>query len=535
MAKNNPHNKNTLNLSQQALDFYHLKQQVFSAKIVDSEQAYSDTSFEQLLDNLKHHLQFSNLILIVEGIASSGKSTLFHQLLKNNIDNTLLLPIQADSSDNLSSLQKRISTLLAAQHASSDVNEQLKNLQLFDQSAALIIDDAQLLSDDCLVALLDYQQQLEATNTQLKLLFFTDTGTAERLCNISYLQENQLFIQSVPELTNKQIAAFIQHCFSHAGYTDEIDLSREAIIQIEKESGGNIYQVMQQAVIQIEKHVSKQQTPASRLSKKIILPIALILLLFIIFVLMQTQQSRTSQTQSLTNTELLEINNAVETDINTKQDPITPNKALVSSTQTHEPQNNIDRITTAPIPADNSQHADSTDGDNITAQAPAATTLLDTPLTTNINSSTANTLEKTHKPVITPAASNKPKETKTPLQPKINTQHPALTKLKNLGVKDGHWLMQQKPEHWTLQILGARDASTLLKFAKQHQLSNNSAWYATRRNGQAWYVLVHRLYSNRETARQAISQLPKPLQKSQPWAKSIVSIQQNMVVDINTH
>ena len=528
MAKKNIDHKHTLNLSQQALDFYHLQQQVFSAKIVDDKQAYSDTSFDHLIDNLKHHLQFSELILFVEGIASSGKSTLFHRLLKSDIDNILLLPLQAESSDTLTSLQKKIAVHLKSPTDNHDIHEQLKNLQLFDQSAALIIDNAQQLSDECFVEILDFQQQLEADGIHLKLLFFADTGTAAHLIDISYLQENQLFIQLVPELTNKQIAAFIQHCFSHAGYTDAIDLSHEAIIQIEKDSGGNIYQVMQQAVVQIEKHVHKQLAPTSRFNKKLLLPIGFIILLFIIFAAMQTLQQGSSLKQTPA---------PAFAEYTNKAKALTPaptSEPLTDNTQA------LEKISAKNVPQENNVAAQ-----NITIEnQPNETPLIennDTTPTTPQTTDNPTTPAALPAPAVSPAPAaqqkqvqaSKPEPEAKPLKTitptaRINFNHPALQSLQQIGIKDGQWLMQQNPKHWTLQVLGAHDPATLLTFAKQQKLTADSAWFASLRNDKAWYVLVHRLYSNRDTARQAIGRLPEGLQKARPWAKSMGSIQKQI-------
>ena len=102
--------------------------------------------------------------------------------------------------------------------------------------------------------------------------------------------------------------------------------------------------------------------------------------------------------------------------------------------------------------------------------------------------------------------------------------HPALEKLAAMGLRDANWLRQQDKTNWTLQILGARDPETLLKFAQRHKLGDDTAWYKTWLKGKPWYVLVHRLYTDRDIARQSIARLPQDLQKSRPWVKSMASI-----------
>ena len=93
-----------------------------------------------------------------------------------------------------------------------------------------------------------------------------------------------------------------------------------------------------------------------------------------------------------------------------------------------------------------------------------------------------------------------------------------------MGVHDQQWLLKQKASHWTLQILGARDPQTLLKFAQQHKLGDDSAWYETRLGDKPWYIIVHRFYTDKDIARASIARLPTSLQKSKPWVKSLQSI-----------
>jgi len=519
MAKKNNQTEATIHLSQQAMDFYQLQQQPFSNQMLDNKRIYSDTNFEQLLDNVKHHLQFSELFLLIEGAHASGKSTLFRRLIKADINNVLLLPIQAEITDTLNSLQEKFTLHLKSHIANTDISEQLKNLQLFDQSAALVIDNAHLLSDECFTELFDFQQQLEENNIHFKLLFFADEGTSTRLIDISYLQENQLFIQKIPELTNKQIAAFIQHCFSHAGCPTEIDLSRETIIQIEKDSGGHIFHVMQQSIVQIEKHVRKQQTPRSRFNKKMLLPAGLIIILVIVFIGIQIiQPNKTSQPNTLSalteqpenikdmTPPLLSIENITvpEHTAKVETDDVTTN------TKERVPPNNIatDVQPSMGIHTGNNEH-DSSVQTTTKRIEETTTTAPITKIETTIPVKTATVTK--HHPV------NK--------KPPLKLNNSALLSLQKLGIKNSQWLKQQNPKHWTLQVLGARDPATLLKFAKTHQLNDDTAWYATQLKGKPWYVLVHRLYSNRDTARQAVQSLSPQLQKSRPWAKSISSIQ----------
>ena len=105
---------------------------------------------------------------------------------------------------------------------------------------------------------------------------------------------------------------------------------------------------------------------------------------------------------------------------------------------------------------------------------------------------------------------------------------PALKALTELGIKDKTWLLQQNPNYWTLQVLGARDPETLVKFIKQYQLHDDTAWYQTELSGKPWYVLVYRFYTDKDIARQSIQRLPEGIRKSSPWVKSVAAVQKSI-------
>jgi DamX protein len=102
--------------------------------------------------------------------------------------------------------------------------------------------------------------------------------------------------------------------------------------------------------------------------------------------------------------------------------------------------------------------------------------------------------------------------------------NPALEQLATIGIHDGNWLLKQDKTHWTLQILGARDPQTLLKFAHANNLGDDTAWYKTQLTNKPWYILVHRIYTDQNIARQSIARLPANLQKSRPWVKSLDAV-----------
>ncbi|AGH75230.1 SPOR domain-containing protein [Edwardsiella piscicida] len=80
--------------------------------------------------------------------------------------------------------------------------------------------------------------------------------------------------------------------------------------------------------------------------------------------------------------------------------------------------------------------------------------------------------------------------------------------------------------HYTLQLSGASQPTTLNAFARRQSLSHY--WvYETSRNGKPWYVLVSGSYATPAEARRAIAALPAEVQAMKPWARPLSQVQKD--------
>ncbi len=62
------------------------------------------------------------------------------------------------------------------------------------------------------------------------------------------------------------------------------------------------------------------------------------------------------------------------------------------------------------------------------------------------------------------------------------------------------WLLKQPRGAYTLQLAGVRDRASAVRFIQHHGLGAEATILTTRRDGQAWYVLVHGYYPTRQAA-----------------------------------
>ena len=86
------------------------------------------------------------------------------------------------------------------------------------------------------------------------------------------------------------------------------------------------------------------------------------------------------------------------------------------------------------------------------------------------------------------------------------------------------WLREQKPPHYTLQLMGARDRDRIVRFMRRHGLTGPSAIFERELKGLPWYSLVYGSYPSRDAAVAARDRLPGRLKGSDAWPRTFGSI-----------
>jgi len=91
------------------------------------------------------------------------------------------------------------------------------------------------------------------------------------------------------------------------------------------------------------------------------------------------------------------------------------------------------------------------------------------------------------------------------------------------GLKDERWILDQEPNHFTLQLFGTHNKSSIQKFAKDNKLSDNIAVYQTLRNAKPWYSLIYGSYSSKDDANKIKKEIAN--KKVKPWLRRFDSVQ----------
>ena len=89
-------------------------------------------------------------------------------------------------------------------------------------------------------------------------------------------------------------------------------------------------------------------------------------------------------------------------------------------------------------------------------------------------------------------------------------------------------LLNIKPSHYAVQLMGSSNKSAVLKFVQQNNIGAKSSVYESSYHGAPWYVLVYGDYASSGSAKLAINNFSTTLQNLHPWVKSYSVIQGEM-------
>jgi len=150
---------------------------------------YITLNKKQLLDSLEHQARFSELPAVVIGERGLGKTFIFHQLQNRLGGEVQLAPINAKLDLSLQQLEKTLRLQLGVpwQETKQSLLEGLTAMQV--ERAAILIDDAHLLSENCLHYLLSLVIEAKQSDTvELFLLLLGEAQVASKLAETEALK-----------------------------------------------------------------------------------------------------------------------------------------------------------------------------------------------------------------------------------------------------------------------------------------------------------------------------------------------------------
>jgi len=87
------------------------------------------------------------------------------------------------------------------------------------------------------------------------------------------------------------------------------------------------------------------------------------------------------------------------------------------------------------------------------------------------------------------------------------------------------WLLAQRPEDYTLQLLATLDEDLMRAYLGKHKFAEPVAYFAFQRDGKRWYAAVYGAYAGKSQAQNAVANLPPEVGKNPPWIRQFSGIQ----------
>lgn len=93
------------------------------------------------------------------------------------------------------------------------------------------------------------------------------------------------------------------------------------------------------------------------------------------------------------------------------------------------------------------------------------------------------------------------------------------------GAKGTAWLLEQNPDHFTIQLVTVSSADSASTFVARQQQPAEFAVYQLARDDRILHVVLYGLFSSRSAAQTAADNLPAEVGRVQPWIRPVGQVQ----------
>lgn len=208
---------------------------------------FISSQWRQLLDLLAHLSVSSQAVMLVTGLSGIGKTTLLRQLTEDIADKVGICKIQGDAS-----IGPEVLYYLLAKHlglATLDGQKenfkrhllsQLENMHENNQQYLLVVDDAHLLPERTLAAVLEITALQTRENNPLHVLLFGGPQLEAAVGNIAaqQLTDGATHTSRIKPLNREMTEQYILHRLQVVGYSGEPLFSKAELDQIYHSSSG---------------------------------------------------------------------------------------------------------------------------------------------------------------------------------------------------------------------------------------------------------------------------------------------------------
>lgn len=493
----------------------------------NSSDVYISSAWRQHADLITHLCHFSQNILLVLGQKGAGKTTFFENFIIMPSAGLKICAVKADKDKTVEALLKEVATGFelnweSTQNTTLQVQTQaIASYQKAHETWMLMIDDAHLLDDMQLAALLQLVQFNDEARQQLHLVLMGESSLETRLFSpgLALWAQGKVYSIELEPWTLHDLKRY----FSRKDSTMPLD--PEQIANIFAKTEGLPGRVVNEQYSLQDPFTKGANTMIKQNAKRWTHPIALgavagFLLGGGYLLFNSTQEEETINAPvNAAQVENYRLDNSDEK-IAMDEEPapvvsMQESSSLVTSKPTAEMSANAQIQANPPTPALPQIEAK--------PETMAAAALPAKPETTTVaalpvkpETTTLNTQAKAETITTTQATTQE----KTQITP-VEAVKPSKSS-KALSKEEEHLLTVDK-HHYTLQLVGARNEQSLQKFIQKNELEEHAYIYRTKLSGKDWYVVILGEYPTMDEAKAAASVIPSHI-AAKPWVREFVSV-----------
>jgi len=447
----------------------------------DPELYYESDNKHDIQKKIHHLVEYTNLVLFIQGAEGVGKTSLIKSCITHKDEQWKISYINANNYKNIDFFVEKIAQdfefKLGDNKDGSEalsLQQQLDNLNRDNQIPILIIDDIEQLHESLIPTILSLINIDHFQQTRLHLIVIGQDIPLALLNNLPKNSEGESlkYLPALP-FSEKETGDYIRFRMKKCGY-DKNGIFKPAIInKIYLDAKGFPKTINQLANVYLSQYAQGKIEKPSLLDLKEnyksfkILAGTLAIVVTIILISI-TFSGDDDDFQKITETQL-KIPEA-----QTESTPINVKTLVENKTKPAELiKKSIDKTEDKPVNAK------------------------------TLNAANATTANRTE-----------PSTAKTT----------GVASSKDILKTQPGWLLQQNPNHFTLQLLGSTKRSSAQSFIKKYNLNSDAHIFESLRNGKPWFSVIYKSFPSHKQASIASSKLPKSIQKSKPWIRQFSQV-----------
>jgi DamX protein len=523
---------------------------------------FPGTAYNDILERVHRLAEDAEDIALLTGVQGAGKTTLLYRIQSDIPEHWVLCRLDANPMLHPDQLLNRLARCIDFPPRDEGLVESVAaafcKLRLQGRLPVVMVDDAEQLPISSLMALLRLHEQRAATTPACALILFAQPNIDRTLASHQlHAMGTARFVRlELPRLAYDEIGEYVRHFLGMEGVEQEFGFSPEQLAALHSESGGLpgkvnelVNRTLRDAIVPRRDPLPAQFVrwlrripPATALASG---AVALFLLLTLLF---QQQIDSLFQEPAPTVASLPEPSRDLR-----HAEPIRePEERRVQPLRLRPFAGRLDReaepLPRAPLPESGTRYEteeSAPTAENAEPEEVQAVTREPVRPATPRPPEAAPPVSEPTKPLSKQAANPKPVQPATPRPPKAALPVSAPPKPVSKAAatpkpvqsepiaaaprfKREAWLLRQRPEAYSLQILAAGNEESVRRFARKHRLTTDVYYFKSQRNGRPWIALLLGIYTDRETAVTVLNMLPDSLRKAGAWPRSLASIQEEI-------